>query len=495
MSFFFDWYKRHEGSPVVASIGYWVWDLLSYLQRDPSMLITDSEDGFPVRVAFICDQMTYDTFSPLCQAAYITPYNWKQTMDEFKPQLFFCESAWSGISCFPDCWRGRIYRKRNVVFEQRRHLLKILSYCRENNIPTVFWNKEDSPNNRDSRFDFKDTALKFDYVFTTAQECVPSYLEKGAPNVDVMEFAFSPRLYNPLHSKSMEEKAFFAGSWYSYRAWRCKDTMELLRQMKERDIPCTIYDRNSGTNNPENRYPQDLQVIIKPGVKYTELPEVSKDYLYALNINSVKDSKTMFARRVYEMMAQNHVIISNASVGLREQFPGRIGFGGEEWDAQVLKRGRRENLRTVFVRHTMKRRFSQLLDKVGLKQADNSNVWILCPDQAKADKLTNLPDYCNVMVCPRESAAARLQSEDCSFSNRDKFVLVQDEDLVNICDWEFAMSQFEFLPQACGVRCGDATLKEDSYCILEDAINTDCIFPASMLADVIQFSTCVKYVF
>ena len=51
-----------------------------------------------------------------------------------------------------------------------------------------------------------------------------------------------------------------------------------------------------------------------------EIDKAYKGYEYGINLNTIKQSQSMFARRVYELMASNTAIISNFSRGLRTNF-------------------------------------------------------------------------------------------------------------------------------------------------------------------------------
>ncbi len=45
-----------------------------------------------------------------------------------------------------------------------------------------------------------------------------------------------------------------------------------------------------------------------------------KGYRYGINMNTIKQSQTMFARRVFELLASNTVVVSNFSRGVRLLF-------------------------------------------------------------------------------------------------------------------------------------------------------------------------------
>ena len=318
-----------------------------------------------LRVAFVCDEMTWKDFSTECEARFLTPQNWYAVLRDWKPNVFLCESAWSGIDEYRDCWRARIYRNHKVLFEQRQELLQILDFCRNMGIASVFWNKEDPTFWGNQQYDFVDTALRFDYILTTAEECVDLYRARGHQNVSVWQFGFSPKLFHPI-GKPMQDKAVFAGSWYGDQNERCQDMCALFDMVLSSGLDLVIYDRQAASSDPKCRFPMKYKPFVRPGVPFDQLGQVLGGYAYAVNINTVKSSPTMFARRVYELMACGQVVISNESHGLRRHFSDRVWFVGEERpSSQKLQQMRRMNFYEVFLNHTCQKRLYDLAKHLG----------------------------------------------------------------------------------------------------------------------------------
>ena len=284
------------------------------------------------RVAFICDEMTWLDFKDQCQGIFLSPVTWREQLEAFRPELLFCESAWEGSICgWPD-WRGRIYRNCGVWFENRRALLELLDDCRARGIPTVFWNKEDPTFWQHPRYDFTDTALRFDYIFTTAEECVPRYQALGHRRVFVLPFGVNTDLFSPAGYAPESGRVLFAGSWFGDIPQRCRDMSLLFDHVLEQGMQLDIYDRKSGSGGKNFRFPARYEPYIHPGVPYPELPALLGRYEYALNVNSVTDSRTMCSRRVLQMAACGMKIITNPSPAI-EAMEGlrllrRCGDGG-----------------------------------------------------------------------------------------------------------------------------------------------------------------------
>jgi hypothetical protein len=314
-------------------------------------------------LAFLCDEMTWQDFSLECRAFFVTPQNWKAAFEQYSPAFFFSESAWSGINSYRDSWRGQVYGSENVIYNNRRKLFSILSYCRGNNIPTVFWNKEDPTFFGDKNYNFVDTALQFDIILTTSEECIPQYKALGATHVHLWQFGFpSSIFYPPPEIAFRENKAVFAGGWYRDQPKRCRDLEMLFDTVLAEGIRLVIYNRYSESSNPLHEFPAKYKPFIKPAVHYENLGEIYRRSSYVLNVNTVTDSNTMFARRVFEAMACGCIIVSNQSRGLATTFGGKIWFVGEAFDHKRAHDYRKDNIKMVFNSCSCSHRMNELLD-------------------------------------------------------------------------------------------------------------------------------------
>lgn len=470
----YQFFKKHNSNPMIATIAYAVWSLrCRWNARRPEMPPAYSDGKAAVKVGLICDQMTYEDFKQECAVIYITPRNWRTVLRKFPPDLLLCESAWNGIEECGNCWRGQIYRNHSVLFEHRKVLFDIVDVCRQQRIPTVFWNKEDPSFFGNLQYDFADTALRFDYIFTTAAECIPKYQAMGHQHVHLLRFGFSPRLFNPLGSGQMENAAFFAGSWYQDQPERCRD-MEALFQYAERwGIPYTIYDRNFGARATLNRFPEKYRGRIQPAVPFSQLNRTTKHYLYALNINTVKASETMFARRVYEMMAENHVILSNRAKGLEREFPDSVWYCDQAGPPAGLREKRRRNLEYVFEHHTWEKRLDTILRVLNMADAKPPVLLYVflaeeCADPPCADTSANI---CVEYHCLAEEKIPAFHMRRNTYA-----AVLRGSDSLPEIKWDFLLAQFAYLPPGCGVRWGKA-----SYEIAEDADNWNCVFPVDVL--------------
>jgi FkbM family methyltransferase len=328
-----------------------------------------------IKVAVIMDEFTYTCFKYEFNAIVVEPSNWLEIFKREKPDLFICESAWSGIDSELRPWRARIYSSVNWDYENRGPLLAILEYCKKNNIPTIFWNKEDPAYYDDRVHDFVDTAIKFDHIFTTAEECVQKYKDDyGHESVHCMMFAGQPKLFNPISIGERSSDIIFAGSWYYNHPKRCMEMKQIFENILDNGYNLKIYDRGYGTDDPNRIFPPEYQKFTHPSIPFKHIEKAYKESIYSLTINTVIDSRTMFARRVFELMLCNTMVLSNYSKGIYEHFGDDIIFVEEnKIDITNSEEKRLKNLYNVLENHTYAKRFKQILDTINFKYklADN----------------------------------------------------------------------------------------------------------------------------
>ena len=326
-----------------------------------------------MNVAVIVDEFSYNSFRFEFNALPVEPDNWRGVFENNKIDLFFCESAWAGADSLRRPWRGQIYASINFQKENRCILLDIIDYCNRNHIPTAFWNKEDPTHYGDRVHDFVKTALLFDHIFTTAEECIEKYRHDfNHKNVHLLMFATQPKLFNPVERFERTDDIIFAGSWYKQHPDRCNEMSKIFDTVLAGHYPLKIYNRHSGDNDPNHEFPEKYKPYIYPGMPHDDLDNAYKASTYALNINTVIGSATMFARRVFELMSSNTLVISNESIGMRRLFGKNIVFtdGSTPVDLRGDREKRDKNLYEVLSYHTYKQRFVQILKDMGINYLD-----------------------------------------------------------------------------------------------------------------------------
>ena len=316
-------------------------------------------------MAVICDDMTWMTLQGVCDLVYLTPENWQASLETYKPDVLFCESAWQGTEESGHCWEGQIPRSTEIWGDNRFVLKDILRYCKAAGIHTAFWNKED-PSSDHELYRFTDTAYLFDHICTTAEECISRYQAQGHKSVHLLPFGYAPRLFYPIEEPGEKHTAVFFGSWYQKFPQRCEDTVRLFDFVLELGMKLVIYDRSSGQDDPERRFPEQYQPYIRDAVPYTEIRNELEKYQYVLNLNTETQSGTMFARRVFEIMACGRMIISNHSAGMKRLFPDSVWYLDQPFDTGRADEYIAENQRTVSQYFTVTHHITQLLQDIGV---------------------------------------------------------------------------------------------------------------------------------
>ncbi|MGV0362917.1 CgeB family protein [Corynebacterium minutissimum] len=325
-----------------------------------------------IPVAIIADDFTFHSFQHEFKSFRLTPSNWRGVFEKHKPRMFFCESAWQGGSPDKHPWQGKVYASIRWPKENRSELLEILDYCHRNKIPTVFWNKEDPTHFSDRINDFARTAGLFDYVFTTAEECVESYKKDvGATSVQALPFAVQPKIFNPIGADTESQQVNFAGTWYGMYPERCKAQAMILDQALDADLDLVIYDRMKTSPNPIYRYPERFEQYTKEPIPYEETARAYKQSKFGVTMNTVTDSNTMFARRVFELAACGAVVLSNEALGVRNFFGDSVIYADTE--PERLKSLSEEEYRqlqrsalNIALRNTYTQRAEKILETVGL---------------------------------------------------------------------------------------------------------------------------------
>ncbi|MCE1089598.1 methyltransferase domain-containing protein [Pseudomonas monteilii] len=314
-----------------------------------------------LKVACVMDEFTFGSYRYECDLMPLTPTNWKAEIEGFGPELLFIESAWRGKD---DLWGSK-------VGHNGQELQDILAWCRQNKVPTVFWNKED-PVHFET---FLTTAKQFDHVFTTDIDCIHRY--KGALGHDrvyLLPFACQPALHNPIELYERKDAFCFAGAYYARYPERTRDLGNFVCELPK-FRPLEIFDRNFGKNDANYQFPEEYQPYIVGTLPFEKIDTAYKGYRYAINLNSIKQSQSMFARRVFELLGCNTITVSNFSRGVRLLFGDLVVTtdNGEEMlrrlqllaeDPLNSDKLKLAALRKVMQEHTYTQRLEYVLSKV-----------------------------------------------------------------------------------------------------------------------------------
>jgi len=338
-----------------------------------------------IKVAAIMDSFTVESYRPECNLFELTADNWKEEIESFVPDILFIESAWHGKE---SSWYSKVSKCSKEFFE-------MTTYCHEKEIPVVFWNKED-PVYTDT---FMQAAKMADFVFTTDIDCISRYKEElGHGNVFHLHFAAQPKVHNPIEKYERKDKFCFAGAYYH----RYKERMKVFNEFAEEFISrkgFDIYDRNYKNARPEHAFPKEYNKFILGTLVGEDIDKAYKGYEYGVNMNSVQQSQTMFARRVFEMLASNTVTIGNYSRGVRNYF-GDLTICTDDnitlnkylkrycEDENTRLKYKLAGLRAVLKEHTYEMRLAYIVSKVFNKDMYKRlpSIVVLCKEEDNEKK-------------------------------------------------------------------------------------------------------------
>jgi glycosyltransferase involved in cell wall biosynthesis len=314
-----------------------------------------------LNVACIMDEFTFSSYQPEAILHQLTPNNWRAELECANSDLLFIESA----------WRGKDELWGNKVGHTSVEVQGIVEWCRAKKIPTVFWCKED-PIHFET---FLNTAKLFEYVFTTDIDCIHRYKAAlGHDHVYLLPFACQPASNNPIETYERKDAFCFAGAYYVRYPERTRDLGNFVLELPA-FRPLEIYDRNYGKNDPNYQFPEEYRPYIVGTLPFDQIDKAYKGYRYAINLNSIKQSQTMFARRVFELLGSNTITISNFSRGVRLLFGDLVvtSDSGHEIVRRLNKLADNEEhsrklrlaaLRKVMSEHTYGQRLAYVVSKV-----------------------------------------------------------------------------------------------------------------------------------
>ncbi|TVU62360.1 FkbM family methyltransferase [Paenarthrobacter nitroguajacolicus] len=341
--------------------------LLPDSRETESLRLETPTSAGKTRVAAIMDEFTVHSFAPECDLLELSLGNYLQELENFAPSLVFLESA----------WRGKENEWGNKVAQTAAPVREIIEWANSRGVTVVLWNKEDPVHYST----FLNTAKLVDHVFTTDIDCVQKYKsDLGHDRVHFLPFACQPYLHNPLELYQRNSGLCFAGAYYRRYPDRTKDLESFMAKIPQYKT-IEIFDRNFGKTDEQYAFPEDYQDYIVGTLSSSEIDLAYKGYDFSVNLNSVKESQSMFARRVYELLASNTTVISNYSRGLELMFGGIpvISDSGNAVVDQLIiasdayegRKRRLAGLRKVMSEHTYAHRLAYILNVTGTHESSS----------------------------------------------------------------------------------------------------------------------------
>ena len=285
-----------------------------HLSFTPANLPVGEARRSDLKVGVILDDFSAMAFRFEWNAVALDPESWAQQLDGL--DLVFIESAWAGNDRL---WRGKIGGDGGPA----QQFTDMLAACKAKGIPSVFWNKEDPPHYED----FLLAARLFDVVFTSDEGRIESYrADLGHDRIDVLPFAAQPAVHNPVRpAKGWHKRdVAFGGMYFAHKYPERREQMDLLLNgvmdaSSKMDTGLEIFSRQLG-GNPDYQFPAPLDTRVVGSLTYPQMLSAYKAYKVFLNVNSVVDSASMCARRIFEISAAGTPVISAPSAAIRNFF-------------------------------------------------------------------------------------------------------------------------------------------------------------------------------
>lgn len=260
-------------------------------------------------IGVILDDFSMQCFRPEGNLWPIAIRDMEMALDRLDPELLLIESAWNGNE---GDW---LYQITSPTGPKEAYF-KLIQACRDRSIPTVFWNKEDPPHFQQ----FLPAASMADHIFTCEESLVGSYkAAAGHSNVNVMRFAAQPRLHVPFRSaESRKGNIAFAGQYFAHKFPERREQMQLLFPAAAR-LGLSIYSRVLD-GDPNYAFPEKYEKYIVGSLPYSAMVKAYRDHKVFLNVNSVPESKSMCARRIFELSSSKTAVVSVGTTAITSSY-------------------------------------------------------------------------------------------------------------------------------------------------------------------------------
>ncbi|MBD7994482.1 glycosyltransferase [Arthrobacter sp. Sa2CUA1] len=293
-----------------------------------------------LKVGVILDEFSAMAFAYEWNTVALDPVTWQQQILEHEVDLVFAESAWAGNDRL---WRGKLAGSDGPSSQ----LKELLAFSRARGIPSVFWNKEDPPHYSD----FLPTAALFDYVFTSDVSRVEHYrADLGHSNIGVLPFAAQPAIHNPARPRygRHARDIAFAGMYFAHKYPERRQQMDMLLggamdASAKLPLGLEIFSRKLG-GDPNYQFPAPLDSRVVGSLSYQQMLSAYKAYKVFLNVNSVVDSPSMCARRIFEINAAGTPVVTAPSAAVSEFFSDdEVPVARDRTEAALLTRSLARN--------------------------------------------------------------------------------------------------------------------------------------------------------
>ena len=340
----------------------------SMVQQDPKL-----------KVAVILDDFSMKSWSPEWDVTPLSVVSWPEQLSETEFDFLFVESAWAGNG---GDWSYHL----TGTSAPRPVFIEMVNAFKAKGIPAVFWNKEDPPHFDD----FLDSAKLFDFVFTSDSRMIERYKQElGHERIASLSFGAQPQFHNPVRPINQERRdVAFAGMYFAHKFPERREQMEIVlggAADVSSKLPngLDIFSRQHG-GDEKYQFPEPYASHVVGSLPYDQMLTANKYYNVFLNVNSVVDSPSMCARRIFEITAAGTPVVSAPSTAIKNFFDGSevMEVHSREEASHAIRslvrspqlRDRMAHLgqRRIWSEHTYAHRARQIEEFIGLSQRENS---------------------------------------------------------------------------------------------------------------------------
>lgn len=272
-----------------------------------------------LKIALVADHFTTECLSMECLVRNLTPSNFREVLDSWRPDMVFVESAFHGAQ---GSWRYELAKQPKWLrLDQPKAIYRLIEFARSRGVPTVFWNKDDG-----AFFDaFIDVAKAVDFVFTADEVCIARYRQQVPEHVlvNTLSMPYQPAFHNFSGFHVVRNEACFMGSYYRRILDERRRFLDMVFACCEAaDLKLNVFDRNHDrlSRYVEFRFPKRSQLRVHGGVPHRETAQIYKSHVASINVNSITDSETMCSRRLLEILACGGIAVTNASRAVDRHF-------------------------------------------------------------------------------------------------------------------------------------------------------------------------------
>lgn len=323
--------------------------------------------------AVILDDFSAKAWLPEWNCVFIKPGSWQSELATRDIDFLFVEAAWAGND---GAWQYHL----TGPTAPRPAFVEMVEAFKARNIPTVFWNKEDPPHFED----FLETAKLFDFVFTSDVRMIPRYQQElEHDRVEGLSFAAQPAFHNPVRPLSQQRRdVAFAGMYFAHKFPERREQMNIVLGGAAMVAPrlesgFDIFSRQLGGED-KYQFPAPFNKHVVGSLPYEKMLTAHKYYNVFLNVNSVVDSPSMCARRIFEITAAGAAVVSAPSTAISNFFAPNevIEVEDEESAADAIRsltrspelRDRTVHLgqRRIWSEHTYAHRAKAVAERIGI---------------------------------------------------------------------------------------------------------------------------------